>query len=139
MEEDKSFLGKGWGFPPTFENNGASVKMVSDSDDIQESVKILLSTELGERLMHTDFGCDLGGYLFEEIDQNLITGIRGIVTDALLYYETRIDVESVEVTEDEAVSGLLLIEIRYKVRTTNSRYNMVYPYYITEAASTDNL
>lgn len=134
MINNDSFLGTGWAFPPTFKNNGASIDMVSDEEDIRQSMEILLSTGLGERLMHPDFGCDLGGFLFEEIDQSLITGIKGIIFDTFLEHETRIDLANVDISEDKAISGLLLIKIDYKIRSTNSRHNMVYPFYITEAA-----
>lgn len=131
MAIDKSFLGRGWGFPPTFNRNIASVEMVSDIEDIQQSLQIILSTSLGERVMHPNFGCELKTYLFEEISQSLLTEITGIVRDALLYHEPRINLENVEILLSNE-EGLLLINIEYTIRTTNSRFNLVYPFYINE-------
>ncbi|WP_293087265.1 GPW/gp25 family protein, partial [Moorena sp. SIO4A1] len=92
-EENSSFLGTGWSFPPTFNRDTGTVEMVSDQEDIVQSLEIILSTRPGERIMQPDFGCELSQFLFEEITQGLITGIRGTISDALLYHEHRIDVE----------------------------------------------
>lgn len=127
------FLGTGWAFPPSFYSQGQDVVMVSGVDDIAQSLEILLSTRLRERLWHDNFGCDLSSYLFESIDQSLINRIRNTVSDALLYHEPRIAVEQVDV-KDSGTEGVLHIEVIFKVRSTNSRYNMVYPFYLEESA-----
>ncbi len=132
-DANSDFLGTGWAFPPTFSRQGEDVAMVSGVDDIAQSLEILLTTRLRERLGHDDFGCDLSSYLFEPINNSLITRLRNVVSDALLYHETRIQVEQVEI-KDGGSAGLLLIEVFFKVRSTNSRYNMVYPFYLEEAA-----
>ena len=132
MDTNNSFLGTGWSFPPTFNQDTGTVEMVSDEKDIIQSLEIILSTRPAERIMQPDFGCELSQFLFEEISQGLITGIRGIVSDALVYHEPRIDVEEINIEESEQ-EGLLLISIIYTVRATNSRYNLVYPFYINEA------
>ena len=107
--------------------------MVSDLEDIHQSLQILLSTRLGERVMQDDFGCDLNSVLFEEIDQGLINTLTGMVSDAILYHEPRIEMDRLDVSESETEQGLLLISIEYTVRSTNSRFNMVYPFYLIEA------
>ncbi|NEP42107.1 MAG: GPW/gp25 family protein [Okeania sp. SIO2G4] len=132
MDTNNSFLGTGWSFPPTFNQNTGTVEMVSDESDIIQSLEIILSTRPAERIMQPDFGCELSQFLFEEISQGLITGIRGIISDALVYHEPRINVEEINIEESEQ-EGLLLISIIYTVRATNSRYNLVYPFYINEA------
>lgn len=132
MGQNSSFLGIGWSFPPTFNQNTGTVEMVSDEEDIVQSLEIILSTRPGERIMQPDFGCELSQFLFEEMSQGTITGIRGTISDALLYHEPRIDVEEINIDESEQ-EGLLLIGITYRVRTTNSRFNLVYPFYINEA------
>ena len=137
MGTENSFLGTGWGFPPEFGEGGADVRMVSGEDDIRESLNILLSTSLKERNMHPNFGCDLHGFLFEEVDQSLINSIRGLVSDVILFYEPRIEADEIEVFESEAEPGMLIISIDYNVRSTNTRYNLVYPFYITEATNPD--
>lgn len=131
---NQSFLGTGWSFPPTFSAGGADVVMVSGNEDIEQSLQILLSTRLGERVMKDDFGCDLHDLLFEEIDQGLVNNITRMITDAILYHEARINLDDLDVSESESEAGLLLISISYTVRNTNSRYNMVYPFYINEAS-----
>ncbi len=132
MGQNSSFLGIGWSFPPTFNQDTGTVEMVSDEEDIVQSLEIILSTRPGERIMQPDFGCELSQFIFEEMSQGTITGIRGTISDALLYHEPRIDVEEININESEQ-EGLLLIGIIYRVRTTNSRFNLVYPFYINEA------
>ncbi|MDZ8025861.1 MAG: GPW/gp25 family protein [Nostoc sp. SerVER01] len=132
METNSSFLGTGWSFPPTFNQDTGTVEMVSDEEDIVQSLEIILSTRPAERIMQPDFGCELSQFLFEEISQGLITGIKGTISDALLYHEPRIDVEDINIDESEK-EGLLLISVTYTVRVTNSRFNLVYPFYINEA------
>jgi phage baseplate assembly protein W len=133
MSSDQAFLGTGWSFPPTFSQGGADVQMVSGVEDIQQSLQILLTTSLGERVMQDKFGCDLSSIMFEEVDQRLANSINNIITDALLYYEPRITLDNVDVSDNKIEQGLILIAIKYTVRGTNSRFNMVYPFYINEA------
>lgn len=128
-----SFLGKGWHFPPSFSNNGNDVLMVEEEQDIQQSLQILLSTSQGERVMLENFGCDLNRFLFEEISQSLINDLDSLIRDSILYYEPRIDVVRITVDESKESSGILLISIEYIVRSTNSRFNMVFPFYLKEA------
>src|SRR3954469_16520769 len=99
MPIDQSFLGTGWSFPPTFINGGAEVAMVSGAEDIQQSLQILLSTRLGERVMQDEFGCDLHSVLFEEIDQSLINTLNSLIADAILYHEPRITLDQLDVSE----------------------------------------
>lgn len=107
--------------------------MVSGVEDIHQSLQILLSTRLGERVMQDDFGCDLQSVLFEEVDQGLVNSITSIITDAILHHEPRISLDNLDVSESGTNQGLLLISIEYTVRSTNSRFNMVYPFYINES------
>ncbi len=131
----RSFLGKGWHFPPSFTDNGRDVWRVAGEEDIRQSLQIVLATKPGERVMLESFGCDLNQFVFEEIDRSLMTHLAGIVEDALLYYEPRIVVENVEVEASGAVDGVLLIHVAYRVPATNSRYNWVFPFYQQEGAN----
>lgn len=133
MGASASFLGRGWAFPPAFGAGGASVDMVAGVEDIEQSLRIILGTTPGERVMAERFGCDLSRFLFEEIDQRLLTKLQRLVSDAVLELEPRVKLEGVQVTQDNATSGLLSIRLTYTVRGTNSRFNMVFPYYLTEA------
>ena len=126
-----SFLGKGWHFPPSFTDNGRDVWRVAGEEDIRQSLQIVLATKPGERVMLESFGCDLNQFVFEEIDRSLMTHLAGIVEDALLYYEPRIVVEDVAVKPGDRY-GVLLVQVAYRVPTTNSRYNWVFPFYQKE-------
>lgn len=135
MTADQSFLGTGWSFPPTFTKGGADVELVSGVEDIHQSLQILLSTHMGERIMQDDFGCDLNNVLFDEMDQGMINTLTSLISDSILYYEPRISLDHLSVSESETQQGLLLISLEYTVRTTNSRFNMVFPFYINESAT----
>ncbi len=134
MLSEESFLGRGWAFPPQFFSSGAEVELVFGEEDIRQSLQILFSTALNERVMFPAYGCEMNRYLFEEVDQALVNGLTGIIEDAILNNEPRIDTNAVDVDKSESDAGLLLISIQYTVRATNNRYNMVYPFYINEAS-----
>lgn len=132
-----SFLGTGWSFPPTFDHDTGQVEMVSNLEDIKQSLDILLSTSLGERVMQPDFGCNLNDYMFESLNNSLIGLIKHHVENAILFYEPRIKVESVDVTEADSLDlleGRFTITVEYTIPETNSRYNYVFDYYLNEAA-----
>lgn len=135
MKNELSFLGKGWSFPPTFSKNGAFIEMVTEEKDIRQSLKILLSTSVGERLMHPGFGCELKQFQFEEVTQALITSIEDVIKDALLNYEPRINLNKISITQGEKHASVLLITVDYTIRATNNRANLVYPFYLQEADS----
>lgn len=135
MAEVPPFLGTGWSFPPAFTSRGADLETVSGADDIRQSLEILFATERGERVMQDDFGCDLSRYLFEEINRDLIEDLTSLISDAILYHEPRIRLNDLEISEAEAETGLLLINLDFTVRSTNSRFNMVYPFYLNEAVT----
>ena len=107
--------------------------MISGPEDIHQSLQILFATQLGERVMQDEFGCDLNGFLFEEISQGLVNSLTAVISDAILYHEPRITMDKLEIDRSASEPGLLLISIHYTVKSTNSRYNMVYPFYLNEA------
>lgn len=131
MNEDHSFLGTGWSFPPTFDNTSAQVAMLSGEEDIDSSLQILLATALGERIMQPKFGCNLSDMVFENLDVTLQTEMKNRIEKAILFYEPRVDLEGIALTPDET-GGLIIIDVRYIVRATNTRGNLVYPFYLTE-------
>lgn len=132
MKHKKSFLGIGWKFPPSFDRATGSIMLVSEEEDIKESLLILLSTKPGERVMLPDYGCDLHKMVFESIDSSLITQMKGLIENAILLFEPRIILNKIDIKPDSNTDGLLLIDVHYTVRKTNKRSNMVYPYYIIE-------
>ena len=135
MPIDKSFLGTGWCFPPEFLKSTKEVKMVSEEDDIRESLFILFSTSPGERIMYPTYGCGLRSMVFEGMNENAITEIKDLIDRAVLFFEPRITLNSIEVTTEEQNEGRLNIALEYTVKTTNSRSNMVYPFYFREGTS----
>jgi phage baseplate assembly protein W len=127
-----SFYGTGWSFPPAFDNTLGQVDMTSDVTDIQRSLQILLSTRPGERIMQPTFGCNLEELLFEPLTTTLKTYMKQIIETAILYHEPRIKLNNVDLSESQDLEGLVLIKIDYIVRSNNSRFNFVYPYYKNE-------
>jgi hypothetical protein len=130
-----SFLGTGWSFPPSFHGGGAEVAMVSDAEDVHQSIQILLATRRDERPMQETFGGSLDAVLFEEMNDALINRMTGLIYDAILDHEPRVDLRAVDVTAASA-AGVLQIRIDYGIRGTNSRFNMVFPFYLNEAVAT---
>jgi hypothetical protein len=128
----ESFYGTGWAFPPTFDNAVGEVKMASDMEDIQQSLQILLSTRPGERIMQPTYGCNLEELLFEPLTTTLKTYMQQIIQTAILYHEPRIKLNKVDLSESNDLEGLVLIKIDYTVRSNNSRFNYVYPFYKKE-------
>jgi uncharacterized protein len=135
MPTEPPFLGRGWAFPPSFGMGGSDVETVAGAEEVAQSLQILFSTEPGERPMRGAFGSSLRRYMFAEIDQTMLTGIRGAIYDAILAFEPRIEIDALEVVESSETAGLLTISLIYTLRGTNSRYNLVYPFYIREAAA----
>jgi len=134
MGSDLPFIGRGWAFPPTFNDGGADVQMVSEADDVEQSLRILLATTPGQRVMQESFGCDMARMVFEQVDQGFLNTVTGMIKNSILNYEPRVDVNGVDVSQSDAMEGVLLISIDYTIRSTNSRYNMVYPFYLKEAS-----
>ncbi len=132
MENKKSFLGIGWSFPPEFQMDQNNVKMISDEEDIKSSLNILLTTRLGERVMLPDYGCNLEELMFENLDRTLVTYVTELIKTAILYHEPRIDVIKIDISETDPLEGKLIIAIDYKIRATNSRTNVVFPFYKEE-------
>ena len=131
-----SFLGTGWAFPPAFERETGTVELVSDYKDIDESLDILLSTSLGERVMQPRYGCELQDYLFEPLSSTVIGYIKDRVKTSILLFEPRIIAEKIDVTADDSfdlIEGRFTINVEYTIPGTNSRFNYVYDYYKNEA------
>jgi phage baseplate assembly protein W len=136
MDATDSFLGRGWGFPPEFSKTTASVLLTEGEADIEKSLEILLSTRLGERIMVPGYGCNLEELLFKPLNLTLKTYITDLIKTAILYHEPRIDVDKIRIEPSDDNDGLLLINIDYRVRVTNSRKNMVFPFYQSEGTET---
>ncbi|MDK2125458.1 GPW/gp25 family protein [Parachitinimonas caeni] len=128
--QDPSFLGRGWTFPPTFIRPGLSPHMVEGEALVEQSIRSILDAALGERVMQPDFGSLLADFMFSDLTTEAQEQLRQSVTDALVWQEPRIDLELVDVDSDGEV---LSIRIDYLIRNTNTRSNLVYPFYLREA------
>lgn len=134
MDEQISFVGKGWSFPPTFIKNAATVVLASDEKDINDSLAILLTTSIGERMMQPKYGCNLKDYIYEPATITLQAYLKDLIKKAILYFEPRIRLEQVGLDADSN-EGKITISVTYSIRSTNSRNNFVFPFYIKEGTA----
>jgi uncharacterized protein len=127
---DAAFLGRGWAFPVRPDPRG-EVALSAYERDVEEAVWIILGTGRGERAMRPDFGAGLEALAFEPLSATTVALIRHRVEEALVTWEPRIDSIAVQVRA-EGPRGRLAIDVRYRVRATNTFYNLVYPFYLLE-------
>lgn len=135
----KSFLGKGWSFPPTFSLRDQAVEMVSEAEDIRQSLLLLFSIAPGERLMKPLYGCDLHAVVFDTFNASAESRIVDMITMAILRYEPRIILENIEAQQTDPYQGRIEINITYTIRITNSRDNIVFPFYFKEGTNVRNM
>jgi len=128
-EAYSSFLGTGWSFPPEFVQNGRGVAMTSDEENIRANLEILFGTVQGERLMLPKYGLEPHELLFEPTNTTMRAFLKDRIMAAILIYEPRIRLISLEVDSTDPNAGTLQLILEYEVRATNSRYNLVYPFY----------
>jgi len=137
---ERAFLGVGWAFPLRIDAEG-KIATAELEEDVGQAIRIILGTNPGERLMRPDFGAGLSAFAFEPVNAATLARVKTRVEEALIDAEPRIDVEDVRVTSGPAETransnsssggnSALLIDVRYRVRATNSRYNLVYPFYL---------
>jgi Bacteriophage baseplate protein W len=129
---DKAFLGVGWSFP--LAARGGQASMAQYEEDVRQALRIILLTNPGERIMRPTFGAGLNSFLFEPVNPTTLHSIRTRVEDAIVDWESRVDVLDVSVTADATQRSTVLIDIRYRVRLTNSVGNLVYPFYLGEGS-----
>ncbi len=123
------FTGSGWGFPLRVNARGG-IQMMSGERDIEESIKIILATPIGERRMRPTFGCGVHDLVFATNDPTTHGLIRGRVEEALALWEPRVRVEDVAVHTDTDDPARVIVDITYAIRATNERRNLVYPFYL---------
>jgi uncharacterized protein len=134
-----SFLGRGWSFPPQFLLETGEVAMTADEEDIHASLKILFGTAIGERLFEPEYGLDMQEMLFEPISTTMETYVIDRIKVAILIYEPRIEVLRLDLDTTAQNEGRMNIVLEYLVRTTNSRYNLVYPFSMTDGNEVRNI
>jgi phage baseplate assembly protein W len=128
--EWEAFLGRGWAFPPRLD--GGDLALVEAGEDIRQAIRIILETAPGERAMRPEFGVGLRQLVFAPLSSGTVSLVQYRVEQALVRWEPRIDVREVHVRTDPDRVGVLLIDIRYRERETNTFFNFVYPFYLTE-------
>lgn len=128
----RAFLGTGWKFPIGVDEATGRIEMSSCEENIEESIRIIIETQKGERIMQPEFGCRLFQYAFETVNYTTLYSMKNEVESALIRWEPRITDVEAEVSDERIGEGLLLIHISYVVRSTNNLYNLVYPFYISE-------
>ncbi|MBI1742446.1 GPW/gp25 family protein [Candidatus Acetothermia bacterium] len=131
---ERAFLGRGWSFPACLVADG-KISTVAFEEDIRQSIRIILGTNPGERVMRPDFGAGLNTFVFEPVNVATMELVKKRVEESLIDWEPRIDVMEVKVTTDRVERNKLLIDVSYRVRATNSLQNLVYPFYLQEGGS----
>ncbi len=130
----KEFLGCGLKFPFQVDPRTGKIAMVSQEEDIREAIGIILNTVQGERVMRPGFGTNVIEYMFESASSTMLHSIACEVRDQLLLQEQRINDVEVDCCELNRLNGEIVVNVAYTVRSTNNRYNHVYPFYLTEGA-----
>lgn len=125
----RDFLGRGWRFPVGTDSK-RDVRLSAEERDVEESIRIILGTAKGERVMRPDFGCNIHDYVFASVNASTLALIETGIREALLRWEPRIAVESVEALADRTERGRLEIRIDYRIRSSDSERNLVYPFYV---------
>jgi uncharacterized protein len=135
MADEKSFLGRGWSFPVTFNKVLGKVNMVSDELDIRQSLEIYLNTKRGERLLRLNYGSVMHEYVFERASYDNINYLCETLKNDLRIYEPRIIVHNVQADSKKISDGLIHFLVDYEIQSTNVRDNIVYPFYILEGTN----
>ena len=130
----KEFMGRGLKFPIQIDPKTGKIAMVSEEEDIAESIGIIIHTVQGERVMRPDFGSNVLDYTFSAASDSLRQSLAFDLREQLGYLEPRIDDIEVRCKDTDELEGAIVIELSYRVRSTNNRYNRVYPFYRTEGS-----
>ena len=125
----EEFIGRGWAFPLRTDATGG-IALVSREREVEEAIRLILGTSPGERPMRPEFGCRIHDYVFGLADGTTANEITAEVKRALARWEPRIDVQDVVVSFDALDQTLLYIDVRYSLRRTNDRRNLVFPFYV---------
>jgi phage baseplate assembly protein W len=129
-----AFLGRGWKFPVRVDPTTGRVAMSEFEQDIKESIYIILATAPGERVMRPDFGCGIHDLVFSPMSSVTLGLFESRVREAITRWEARVDILKVDIGTKDASRGKLEIELSCQVRDTNTEFNLVFPFYLTEGA-----
>jgi uncharacterized protein len=126
---DASFIGRGFYWPMQVDHTG-SIRLTDGAADLDRSMAVVLATAPGERVMRPQFGCRIWDLLFEPVTPNLLGLMAQAVRDALAQWEPRVTIEEVNPRPDKNDAALVVIDVTYRVKATNDRRNLVYPFYV---------
>jgi phage baseplate assembly protein W len=129
MNGDGDFVGRGWAFPMGVGPRGG-IAMFTGTDEIDASLRVILSTAPGERVMRPEFGCGIWDLMFAPVVPNSLGLMVQAVREAVGRWEPRVDLDQVSAVPDAGDASRVLIQLAYTVRTTNARHNLVYPFYV---------
>jgi hypothetical protein len=129
---ERDFLGVGWSYPVATDPLSGDIALSRYERDVKEAIRIILETAKGERVMRPRFGCGIHDLVFEEISTTTVYAVEASVREALTTYEARIELLGVDVNAQQALDGLLIITIDYRIRRTNQTDNLVYPFLYRE-------
>lgn len=132
MADNKRFMGRGFSFPFRVDPATNRIAMSSAEQDVEEAIRIILRTNLGERVMLPEFGTSAGDFLFSDDRAERVAALEESVREALDQWEPRITDIEVTADRDGSSKGVLAINIQYTLRVTNNQFNMVYPFYMME-------
>ena len=135
----KEFLGRGLKFPLQVDPKTGKIAMADQEEDIREAIGIILNTVQGERVMRPGFGSNVIEYTFAAASSSMLNSIAYEVREQLLLQEPRIEDVEVDCREMNRMTGAIVVEVSYTVRSTNNRYNHVYPFYMTEGSEGGNV
>lgn len=127
----KSYLGNAISYPPELKEKGEITVMVSDEQNIWQSLQILLGTTPGERVHRFNYGCSIHQYAFEIMDITTETIMKELIEKAIILFEPRISLNKISF-DIRQYDGVILIRLDFTIRQTNQRSNMVYPFYLSE-------
>jgi len=129
-DDSQAFLGAGWSFPPQFLNRGKELLTSTGPENIHKSIWVILNTRIGERVMKENFGGGLHNLQFESLTTSLVNNLKNSISSTILLHEPRVKLDEISVSSSNEQEGLLIIELHYTVKSNNSRYNLVYPFYL---------
>jgi phage baseplate assembly protein W len=129
-----AFLGRGWKFPIQVDETTGRIMTSEFEEDIAESIRIIIGTTKGERVMRPNFGSGIQKFLFGLTDSTTISLLKSEVKESIIEWEARVGDIEVEAELDRSQSGKLLVTVTYRVRSTNNMHNLVFPFYINEGS-----
>ena len=135
MDKENSFIGVGWSFPPSFSKKLRQVILVSEDKDIQQSLRIIINTSFGERLMRPEFGSNIHKIQFSALTPNVVGDLKGYIEQSILEFEPRVTLNEINIDTQNAFDGKLQIELVYTIRKINIRTNIVFPFYFKEGTN----